>query len=174
MKSRPRHSMRNSVFHISVLAVFLVSCSSAYQTKSAHDALDTQRLIQLPAQLGAAGVDQVTSALQARYGVASGTPLSPFVNSKAPVSLDDGAVIVQTVTNPGARDVRVDLAAKPCLPVARAADWIGAKRMLATAGSDIVTGHVDYRFDSVEVRIDLTGDYGGQECLRVIEIYKQQ
>ncbi|KWS06405.1 hypothetical protein AZ78_3961 [Lysobacter capsici AZ78] len=45
--------------------------------------------------------------------------------------------------------------------------------MLATAGSDIVTGHVDYRFDSAEVRIDLTGEYGGEECLRVIELYKQ-
>lgn len=164
--------MRNSMFRIFALAVFLVSCST-HPTKSAPDALDTRRLIRLPAQLGAAGVDQVTSALQARYGVASGTPLSPFANSKAPVSLDDGVVIVQTVTNPGARDVRLDLAAKPCLPIARAAKWIGAKRMLATAGSDIVTGHVDYRFDSVEVRIDLTGDYGGQECLRVIEIYKQ-
>lgn len=172
MKSRPRHPMRNSMFRISALAVFLVSCST-HPTKSAPEALDTQRLIRVPAQLGAAGVDQVTSALRARYGVASGTPLSPFVNSKAPVSLDDGAVIVQTVTNPDARDVRVDLAAKPCLPIARAAEWIGAKRMLATAGSDIVTGHVDYRFDSAEVRIDLTGEYGGEECLRVIELYKQ-
>jgi hypothetical protein len=172
MKIRPRHPMRNSMFRISALAVFLVSCST-HQIKSAPDTLDTQSLIRVPAQLGAAGVDQVTSALQARYGVASGTPLSPFANSKAPVSLDDGVVIVQTVTNPGARDVRLDLAAKPCLPIARAAEWIGAKRMLATAGSDIITGHADYRFDSVEVRIDLTGDYGDQECLRVIEIYKQ-
>lgn len=173
MESRQRRSMRDSMFRISALAVFLVSCNT-HQIKSAPDALDIRILIRAPAQLGAAGVDQVTSALQARYGAAPGTPLSPLVNSETPVSLDDGAIIVQTLTNPEARDVRVDLAAKPCLPVARAADWIGAKRMLATAGNDIVTGHVDYRLDSAEVRIDLTGEYGGQECLRVIEIYKQQ
>lgn len=172
MKGSPRHSMRNSMFRISALAVFLVSCNT-HQIKSAHDSLDTQSLIRVPAQRGVAGIDVVIAALQARYGVTLGTPLSPLVNSQPPVSLDDGAIIVQTLTNPEARDVRVDLAAKPCLPVARAAEWIGAKRMLATAGSDIVTGHVDYRFDSAEVRIDLTGEYGGEECLRVIELYKQ-
>ena len=171
MKQRPNYSVRNSKFRISVLAVFLVSCGT-HQTKSEALVFDTKRLIQLPAQFGAHGVNKITSALQARYGVSPGTPLSPFVNTKKPLALDDGMIIVQTVTNLDARDVRLDLAETPCLPIARAAGWIGAKRGLATTGSHSITGHVDYRFASAEVRIDLTGEYGGQECLRVVEIYK--
>lgn len=171
MDRRPDGSTRNCRLRMSLLALFLAGCS-AHQSRSSAPALDTKRLIQLPAQLGAHGTDKIVSALQARYGVSPGTPLSPFVNTKTPLALDDGMIIVQTVTHLDARDVRLDLAETPCLPIARAAGWIGAKRGLATTGSDSITGHVDYRFDSAEVRIDLTGEYGGQECLRVVEIYK--
>lgn len=177
MKRGHEISMRNCLFRISVSAVFLVSCS-AHQQKPAAEKLDTQGLIRSPVQLGEKGVDQIVASLQARYGVAPGTSLSPRANTTQPLTLDDGTVVVQTLTDLNAtgdatRDVRLDVAAQPCLPVARAAAWIGARRLSVTPGSDTVTGHVDYRFESAQVRIDLTGEFGGEECLRVIEVYKQ-
>jgi len=170
-------STRDFPFRFLLLAVFLVSCSTHPQASS-HDGADLRGLIRAPARMGGAGVDQTVATLQARYKVPPGTALSPLVNTKQPLTLDDGAVVVQTLTDLNAtgdvtRDLRLDMAAQPCLPVARAAAWIGARRLSATPGSDTVTGHVDYRFESAQVRIDLTGEFGGQECLRVIEIYKQ-
>ena len=177
MKHGQKNSMRNFLFRISISAVFLVGCGSLPQ-KSAPDGIDTQSLIRPPARFGAKGVDQVVMSLQARYGVAAKTPLSPLVNAKQPLTLGDGIVVVQTLTDINAtgdvaRDVRIDVAAQPCLPVAHAAAWIDAKRLFATRGSEIVVGHVDYRLENDEVRIDLTGEFGEKECLRVIEIYKR-
>jgi hypothetical protein len=177
MKRGLKLSMRNCMFRISILAVFFVGCS-AHERKPETDSLDAKGLIRRPAQLGAKGISQIVSSLQARYGVAAGTPLSPLVNTKQAITLDDGTVLIQTLTDLNAtgdvtRDVRMDVAAQPCLPSARAAAWIGAQRLSAIAGSDIVSGHVDYRFENAQVRIDLTGEFGGRECLRVIEIYKQ-
>lgn len=170
-------SMCNRLFRIAMSTVFFVGCSTQLH-KSVAEKFDTKILIQSPAQLGEKGIDQVVGSLQARYGVASGTSLSPLVNARLPLTLDDGTVIVQTLTDVNAtgdatRDVRLDVAAQPCLPIARAATWIDARRLSATPGREIVSGHVDYRFEDRQVRIDLTGEFGGQECLRVIEIYKQ-
>lgn len=169
--------MRNRLFRIAMSTVFLVGCSTSPHN-SAVEKFDARILIQSPAQLGGKGIDQVVGSLQARYGVALGTSLSPLVNARQSLTLDDGAVIVQTLTDVNAtgdatRDVRVDVAAQPCLPAAHAAAWIDARPLSSTPGSDSVTGYVDYRFESAQVRIDLTGEYGGERCLRVIEIYKQ-
>ena len=170
-------SLRHCLFGVSLLAACLAGCS-AHPRKPSPGKLNAESLIRLPAQLGTEGIDRIVASLQARYGVAPGTPLSPRVNTKQPLTLDDGTVVVQTLadlnaTGDATRDVRVDVAAQPCLPVARAAAWIGARRLSATPGNDTVTGHVDYRFESAQVRIDLTGEFGGEECLRVIEVYKQ-
>ncbi|UZW61479.1 hypothetical protein [Lysobacter enzymogenes] len=170
-------SMRNRLFRIAMSTVFLVGCSTSPHN-SAVEKFDARILIQSPAQLGGKGIDQVVGSLQSRYGVALGTSLSPLVNARQSITLDDGTVIVQTLTDinavgDAARDVRVDVAARPCLPIARAAAWIHARRLSATPGSEVISGHVDYRFEDAQVRIDLTGEFGGKECLRVIEIYRQ-
>ncbi|MEH6417076.1 hypothetical protein [Pseudomonas sp. CGJS7] len=172
------HSItRNCKFHIAALAVFFVGCTH-HQEKLDGAELDIQRLIRVPAERGRAGVDQITSSLQRLYDVEPGTQLSPLSNTHQPVTLADGTVIAQTLTDVNAthdptRDVRVDLANRPCVPIERAAAWIGAKRLFATAGDEKVTGHVDYLFENSAVRIDLVGDFPGPECLRVVTIYKQ-
>ncbi|QWP78391.1 hypothetical protein J5226_08370 [Lysobacter sp. K5869] len=169
--------MRTSLFRIFVSVAFLMGCSTPPQ-RYTSERLDVQTLIQPPARYGAKGVDQVVASLQKRYGVAAGTSLSSLADANQGQTLDDGTVVVKTLTDINAtgdvaRDVRIDIAAQPCLPVARAAGWIDATRLSATPGSGTATGHVGYRFVSAEVRIDLTGEFGEQECLRVIEIYKQ-
>jgi len=68
MKRGLKLSMRNCMFRISILAVFFVGCS-AHERKPETDSLDAKDLIRQPAQLGANGISQIVSSLQARYGV---------------------------------------------------------------------------------------------------------
>lgn len=168
--------LRHCLIGVSFLAACLAGCST-HPRKPSPERLDAQGLIRPPARLGTEGIGRIVRSLQARYGMAPGAPLSPLVNTKRPLVLDDGTVVAQALTDINAtgdatRDLWLDVAAQPCLPVARAAAWTDARRLSATPGSDTVTGHVNYRFESAQVRIDLTGEFGGQECLRVIEIYR--
>lgn len=76
------------------------SCTSTGKTTifPGKEHRTTEQLLQLPIQLGNAGVNQVVRDLQRRYGVDAATGLSALTNAGQPITLEDGTVITRALT----------------------------------------------------------------------------
>ncbi|QWF16303.1 hypothetical protein [Lysobacter capsici] len=161
-------------------ATVIAGCTSAPSigTTPSASSLSIEQLVRLPAENGHAGLDQVVRALQARYGERSNVELSPLTNTATPITLADGTVITQAVTNINgsddvARDVFLGIAERPCLDAHRIAAMIGAKKGYEVDGDDMTTGHSSYFFQSAQIDIEMEAQRQGPACVRSIAIYKR-
>lgn len=119
-----------------VLALLIAGCASTREdaVPAEKPGLGMEQLLRLPVENGHEGVDEVVHALQALYGVGPDTQLPPSNSFKTPVTLADGIVLAQTLTDtrlsmPKWSELAIEVTDKPCFPVERAAALIGAKKM---------------------------------------------
>ncbi|ALN87806.1 hypothetical protein LC55x_4558 [Lysobacter capsici] len=161
-------------------ATVVAGCASAPSIGTAPSAssLSIEQVVRLPAENGHQGLDQVVRALQARFGQRSDVELSPLTNTRTPITLNDGTVITQVVTNINvsddvARDVFLGIAERPCVDAHRIAAMIGAKKGYEVDGDDITTGHSSYFFQSAQIDIEMDAQRPGPACARSIAIYKR-
>ncbi|MGO4776639.1 hypothetical protein AB4084_14225 [Lysobacter sp. 2RAB21] len=123
-------------------------------------------------------MDEVVHAIQALYGVDTDTQLPPSNNVKSPITLADGTVLAQALTDPRLRtpkwnELAIEIADKPCFPIENAAALIGAKKMAESVGDGVGhAGSVEYSFNNRDVRIDLAAPYRAPHCLRTVWMYK--
>jgi hypothetical protein len=168
----------------SYLCLFLflpiAGCASDPQAGApvARPGLGIEQVLRLPVTKGHAGVDEVVHAIQALYGVDTATQLPPSNNVKSPITLADGTVLVQALTDPRLRtpkwnELAIEVTEKPCFPIENAAALIGAKKMAESAGDGVGhAGSIEYSFNNSGVRIDLTASHPGPHCLRTVWMYK--
>ncbi|QWF15108.1 hypothetical protein [Lysobacter capsici] len=137
----------------------------------------TEQLLQLPIQLGHAGVNQVVRDLQRHYGVDAATGLSALTNAGQPITLEDGTVITRALTGtrthaPDWDEVAFDLKAQPCVRIERALALTGARKVGESAGSDTVLASVAYQFRNNHIRMDIMTYAPNLGCVGTVWIYK--
>lgn len=180
MATKLRITSIRLAFDCLAFATVVTGCTSAPSigTTPSASSLSIEQVVRLPAEKGHKGVDQVVQALQARYGQRSDVELSPLTNTATPITLDDGTVITQAVTNINAsgdvaKDVFLGIAELPCVDANRIAAVIGAKKGYEVDGDDVTTGHSSYFFQSAQVDIEMDAQRPGPACVRSIAIYKR-
>lgn len=166
------------------LALLIASCASNQEhiTPAAKSEFGMKQLLRLPATKGRTGVDEVIHTLQKLYGVSLDTELAPDTNTKAPLTLTDGAILSMVFVETGPdgwvsvnMGVNLDIEARSCLTVEQAAALIGAKKMDEYLGDGVgYAGHTEYVFEDRDVNIRLVAQHPGPHCLGAVWIYKKR